>query len=325
MVGGRATIASAGRLLRAVILIALVVGAAFGTLVSRLHFADVRLPVLGIAVLASSPGWVLLALAARARGAPWAWLAFAVAWGAFPAVWIALVASGILEPVAVEISRAVAMMGPAVTEAAPSVVLPPLVEEPAKLAGVWIAFAAARRARAVPSVALGAAIGGLVGLGFGVAEAAHHLGLIVSELGFIDVDGAFVIDWGLIQRIAEQEFARRFFLAGLTNHAVFSALAGAGLALFALRRRRLALLCFVVALAAHGAGNAVGGPISTRLMELFLLGDGPIPSGVVPLLVAGWLSALGSFIVAEGWAALILVRILRREGHRPVVSRKALP
>jgi len=56
-----------------------------------------------------------------------------------------------------------------------------------------------------------------------------------------------------------------------------------------------------------------------------VLGAGPIPQGVVPLLVAGWLAALATFLVAEGWAAVLLIRILRGRGRRALVPARAVP
>ena len=301
-----------GRAIRAAVLIAIVVATATGTLVSAMHFGDVRLPMFGIAVLVSSPGWVLLGLAARARGAPWPWLGFAFAWGAFAAAWLASPVEVIVAPLSVDIARAFEVFGPTAAEAAPSAVVAPLVEEPAKLLGTWIVFSAARRAGAAPSVALGAAIGGLVGIGFGVAEVAHHLGFIVGELGYIDLSGEFVVEWPLIQLIAQQQLLHKFFLVGLTNHALFSALAGAGLVLFAQRRRRLAVACFVAALAAHALLNSVGVQVTQVLGEALVELFGPLQPGAISSMLAGWLVALAAFVVAEGWAAVLLVRILRR-------------
>lgn len=307
--------------LRAALLVALLTATAFGTLISALHFRDVRLPVLAVGILATAPGWVLLVLAARGRGAPWGWLAFAAGWGAFAAAWIALTAEVILGSISEAIGRAAEGLGRTVAEAAPAAIIAPLAEEPAKLLGVWIAFSAARRAGAAASLGLGAAIGGLVGLAFGVAEVAHHLGVVVNELGAFDLSGTFLVDWRLIHQIAEQEAVHKFFLAGLTNHALFSALAGAGLGLFAQRRRRLAVTCLVAAFAAHALLNAVGPLITERVIETVVEALGGVPArGLAPLLV-GWLAGLGAFLVAEGWAAVLLIRILVSAGREPAARR----
>jgi len=304
MSGSAAKIAWLGRLLRAAILVLAVVVTANVTLVSRLHFADVRLPMFAIGILVSSPGWVLLGLAARGRGAPWPWIAFAVTWGAFVAAFLASSIEGLAAPLSAD-----------------SAIVAPLVEEPAKLLGIWIVLSAARRAGAVPSVALGAAMGGLVGIGFGVAEVAHHLGVVVSELGYIDLGGEFVVDWPLIQLIAQQQLLHKFFLVGLTNHALFSALVGAGLVLFASRRRRMAAACFVAALAAHGLVNSVGVQVTMIVAEALIDAFGPFSIGAISSMLACWLVALAAFLVAEGWAAVLLVWILRRrDAPQPEIS-----
>ncbi|MCI0584692.1 MAG: PrsW family glutamic-type intramembrane protease [Chloroflexi bacterium] len=310
-----------GRAARVAILVVFVALTGYGTLISGRHITDYRLLAVAIAVLVTAPGWLLLAFAARARGAPWAWLAFTAGWGATAAIWLSLLAGIVLEPVTVAIGRAAESLGTPLAEAVARVGLAPLVEEPAKLLGAWIAFAAARRSGTAVTVGLGAAIGAVVGLAFGIGEAAHRIALVIGDIGFVDLGGIFVIDRALVQAIFEQEMVHRFFAFGLANHALFSGLAGAGLALLFLRRRRLAAACFVAALVAHAAANAVGGPISASIFEALVLGVGPIARGAVPALLAGWLAAAGAFIVSEGWAAVLLIRILRGRGSRaePVV------
>jgi RsiW-degrading membrane proteinase PrsW (M82 family) len=302
--------------LRVALVVALLGATVRGTLVLPLHAWDVRLPVFGVGMLVAAPGWALLALAARARGAPWGWLVVAAARGASAAVWLSLTGEVIVGSLVEAIGGPTGPPGPA-AEGLPSAIVAPLAEEPTKLLGVWIVVAAARRARAPASVALGAAIGGLVGLFFGVAEAAHHLGVIVGELGVVDLQGAFLIDWRFVQLFAEQQLVHKLFFFGLTNHALVSALAGAGLALLIQRRWRAGMVCLGAALLAHGVVNAIGVPITQFLIEVLVLGAGPIPRGVIPLLLGGWLAALGTFLVTEGWAAILLLRVLRgRSGAR---------
>jgi RsiW-degrading membrane proteinase PrsW (M82 family) len=157
----------AGRAARAALLAALVGLTAYSTfIVGSYNFypaQQTRQVVAALAMLATVPGWLILALAARARGAPWPWLAFAVAWGAFAAVWLALTAFALVDPV--EFGRPTVGLEPRVS----SIVVAPLIEEPAKLLGAWIALAAVRRHGATLSASLGAAIGGLVGIAFGIA------------------------------------------------------------------------------------------------------------------------------------------------------------
>jgi hypothetical protein len=302
------------------ILIAFIAATANGTLVSRLHLMDVRLPVLAVGAFVSAPGWIILVLAARGRGAPWGWLGFAAAWGVFAATWLASTAESLLQPLYAGIATAVASLGRTVVEAAPSAVIAPVAEEPAKLLGVWIVLLAARRAGARPTAALGAAIGGLVGLWFGLGEAAHHLGEFVGDLGAFDLSGRFIVDWDLVGRVAELQLVTKLFLAGLTNHALFSALAGAGLALLFQGRLGVAIGCFVAALAAHALQNSVGVTLGEGLLDGLLAGPGPLGPGDIPLMLAGWLAAFGAFLVAEGWAAVLVVYFLRLEERRPVRS-----
>jgi hypothetical protein len=135
--------------------------------------------------------------------------------------------------------------------------------------------------------------------------------MIVGELGVTDVSGVFVIDWRTVSQITELEFARRFVLAGLTNHALFSALAGAGLALLLVGRRRLALACLLAALGGHSVSNAVAGPIIAGVLDTVLQNVNQVTVEGVPLMLAGWLAGLSAFLVAEGWAALLLLRAVR--------------
>jgi hypothetical protein len=309
----------AGRAARGAILVAFVGLTAYATFVvgsySFYPAREVRQAVAALAILTTVPGWLILALAARARGAPWTWLAFALAWGAFAAVWLALFAFGLVDPV--ELGRPTVTLEPRVS----SIVAAPLIEEPAKLLGAWVALAAARRHGAAISAALGAAIGGLVGIAFGIAEVAHRIAAIVGELGVTNVSGVFEIDWRTVAQITEFEFARRFALAGLTNHALFSALAGAGLALFLTNRRRLALACFVGAIAGHAVTNAFAGQIMATVIDTLLLGIGPLPRAAIPLMLAGWLASLSAMLITEGWAALLVAGVIRRSGAR--VSTRA--
>ena len=299
-----------GRAARASFLVAVVGLAAYATFVvgsySFFPARETRQVVAALAILVTVPGWLILALAARARGAPWAWLGFAVAWGAFPAVWLALTAYGLVDPV--ELGRATERLDPGVA----NIVAAPLIEEPAKLLGAWIVLAAVRRHGATLSAALGAAIGGLVGIAFGIAEVAHRIAAIVGELGVTNLSGVFEIDWLTVSQLTELEFARRFVLAGLTNHALFSALAGAGLALLLMRRRGIALACLLGAIGGHAVSNAFSGAIMGGVLDGVLRAAGPSAGGVVPLMLAGWVASLSTFLVTEGWAALLLITVVRR-------------
>jgi hypothetical protein len=52
---------------------------------------------------------------------------------------------------------------------------------------------------------------------------------------------------------------------------------------------------------------------------------GPFKPGAISSMLAGWLVALVAFIVAEGWAAVLLVRILRRRERLEAPTGIAVP
>jgi len=82
-------------------------------------------------------------------------------------------------------------------------------------------------------------------------------------------------------------------------------------------RRGVAIGCFLAALAAHALLNSVGVILGEWLLNGLLAGPGPFGPGAIPLVVAAWLAALGAFLVAEGWAAVLFVYFLRLEERRP--------
>jgi len=195
-----------------------VIGAQASLLSQRL-LLEVRLPVLLAGVLASSPGWLILVFAARGRGAAGRWLAVAAAWGALVAPWLSIV----METIAGNLADS----APATAAGA---IVAPLVEEPLKGIGVLISLAGMRRSGTAVGAALGAAVGGLAGLAFGVVEASHHVGAFAGELGYVDLSGVFVLDMDAVWHLAEIQLVQTEFFFGLTNHALFSALAGVGIA-----------------------------------------------------------------------------------------------
>ena len=284
------------------------------TLISRLHFWDVRLQMLLGAALIAMPGWLFLVLSARARGASWRWLVVAAAWGAFAAAWLSFTGEAILEPLSSLMTSALEPLGQTIVRA--STVVAPIVEEPAKAAGVLIVLAGVRRAGVPVTVALGAAIGGLVGLAFSLAEVSHHLGEVVANIGYVDLSGKFIVDWDLIWQVAQIQLGIKLFLLGLTNHALFSALAGVGVVMAMRGRRRAAVGWFLAALLSHGLLNSIGVSVGEWLFDS--LRGRPVAGQprLVPVLVAAWLAAAATFLVAEAWAAAILVRRLRRGEDR---------
>jgi hypothetical protein len=302
------------RVLAAVLLVAFLAFSAQATLIGRLHFADTRLPVLLVAAAVSSVATTLLLLAARARGAPWRWLGVALAWGALAAAYLSFTGEAILANVYDAIGPALEPLGPTVLERVPATVIAPIVEEPAKAAGTLIALAGIRRAGARVTVALGAAVGALVGLWFGLAEASHHMGEVVSELGFVDLDGAFVVDWNVVWQLASVQLVFKLVLAGLSNHALFSALAGVAIVTLWLGHRHAAIGWFAAALLGHALHNSIGVVVGELAHGVVSSLDGL----ELPMLLTFWLAALSSFVVAEGWAAVLLVRRLRRRDRYEV-------
>lgn len=293
------------------LLVAFLAFTAQASLLSQRHLLDARLSVLLAAALLAAPAGLLLALAARARGAGTGWLMVAVAWGAFAAAWLSFAGEATAGSIWEPISTALVPFGAGVVREAPFAVVAPIIEEPAKAAGVAIVLTAIRQARASLGVAMGAAVGGLVGLSFGVAEMSHRIGELVNELGYIDLSGAFVVDWGLIRGVTELQFIQRFALGGLTNHTLFSALAGVGIVLALQGRWRAASGWMVASLLAHGLHNSIGVSIGESVFGELAGDPRSGRPAVLPGPVAAWLAAAVSFLVAEAWAALLLVRRLR--------------
>ncbi|TAK01592.1 MAG: PrsW family intramembrane metalloprotease [Chloroflexota bacterium] len=318
--------APAGRLLRGGVrglgiaaLVAFVVATASGTFFGARFLAEVRAPVLLVGALVAAPALAVLVLAARARGVAWRWLAFGVAWGLFAAAWISLTFEAALEPLTVVIGSVAAPLGSEVALAAPGAVIAPVVEEPAKLIGVLVVLIAARRAGVRLTAAVGAAVGGVVGLAFGLSEGSHRIATIVLERGFVDLDGVFRIDWELIGIITQLQLIAKLFAFGFTNHALFTAIAGVGLVTLLGGRWRASLGWFAVALLAHALLNSVGVAIGERVFPA-VNGSASIavdPAARLWAFVAAWVAAAAGFLVAEGWAAVLLVRRLRREGRAP--------
>jgi RsiW-degrading membrane proteinase PrsW (M82 family) len=307
---GRTALRTAWRAVLGFLLVAFLVLTAQATLITHQHFLDVRLPILLVGVLASAPAWLILVLAARTRGASLRWLAVAAAWGAFASAFLAFVGEDALAPLARDLMEALKPFGQDVAGAVPGTLVAPIIEEPAKAIGTLIALAGVRRAAPV-GPALGAAVGGLVGLAFGIAESSHYIGEVVENVGYFDLSGVFVIDWNSVWYLAELQLVQRLFLLGLTNHALFSALAGVAIVLLLRRRWLAAFGWFLTAIAVHGLYNAIGVRVADWVFRTLVARPGE-QSGLVPDAVAAWLAAASQFTVAEAWAAVLLVRKLKR-------------
>jgi protease PrsW len=112
----------------------------------------------------------------------------------------------------------------------------PAIEEGLKTLGVIVVVLVARRQ--VNSVVDGAVYGAFVGLGFQVVEDFIYAVNAVAIAGRGDQVGPVIVTFFL-----------RGFIAGLWSHTLFSALAGAGVAYFVVRRNRSMARRLTVALA----------------------------------------------------------------------------
>lgn len=296
---------SGGRVAALIILSGL---ATWSLLASTLHLFDVRLPVLLLSALVASPGWVILGLAVRSRGAPGWWLVFGILWAIGPAAWLSNIGDGRLTEWATELTLAAPTIGRFLGEW-----VAPVVEETAKLLGILVVLGGIRRAGARRSIALGAAIGGFIGIWFAIGEVAHHQVALVNELGYQDLDGSFVIDPVLVRLSLEAELAHRFFFLGLTNHALFSALAGVAAVRMSQGMRAKGVLWFFAAMTAHAAYNGLGAPLFGLLDGPLLALLTPVKTGDIGFVIAIGLSAAIAFVVVNGWAAALLIRALRRK------------
>jgi RsiW-degrading membrane proteinase PrsW (M82 family) len=126
----------------------------------------------------------------------------------------------------------------------------PTIEEPLKTLGVVMVVLVARRQ--INSVVDGAVYGAFVGLGFQVLEDFVYAVNAVGVAGRGDRVGPVVVTFFL-----------RGFIGGLWSHTLFSALAGAGVAYFVVRRNRpfarrlsVALLCVLGAWTFHFVWNS---------------------------------------------------------------------
>jgi protease PrsW len=175
---------------------------------------------------------------------PAALLATAAAWGGLVATTTAIAGNAaVRDLLAKEVSPAFATSwGPAIAA--------PFIEEVLKTLGVVIVVLIARRQ--VNSVLDGAVYGAFVGLGFQVVEDFIYAVNAVGIAGRGDRVSPVIVTFFL-----------RGFLAGLWSHTLFSALAGAGVAYFVVRRNRslsrrltVAILAVLGAMAFHFIWNS---------------------------------------------------------------------
>ncbi|WP_213456221.1 PrsW family intramembrane metalloprotease [Rhizomonospora bruguierae] len=220
------------------LLVLLAAGAAKVTLL--LHGLFARYPAATVTAVAlfalyAVPFWLFVTALDYLEREPPLLLAAAFAWGA-------LVATAAAIPGATAAHNLVAKLtSPRYAAAWGSAVVGPTVEEVLKALGIVVIVLVARAQ--VNSVLDGVVYGALVGLGFQVVENIVYAVNAVALAGNGDRVGPVVATFFL-----------RGFLAGLWSHALFGALAGAGIgyAVISARRRRSTRIA-VAALALCGA------------------------------------------------------------------------
>ncbi len=298
-------------------LVAFIVASANAVLLSQSQLVDARLPMLGLGLLMSAPGWLVIVLAARARRAPGRWLAIAGAWGLFAAPLLALIGEDRLSPLAAAIVSGLAHLGADLAGMGASTLIGPLAEEPSKALGAVIVLVAVRRAGIALTLALGAAVGALTGLGFSLMEISHRMGVAVGDAGYYDLNNVFVVDWDGLWRMGLLQLVNRMFIFGLSDHAIFTALAGVAIVL-ALRGRWVAAgMSFAASLVAHGLSNSAGVLAGNWLYTTVIEAAGGPRAAFATMLAAAWSAAVLGFLVSQAWAVLLLRRLTRENFAAP--------
>lgn len=184
---------------------------------------------------------------------PWWLLALAFVWGAIPAIIIALIAQIVLDIPTTWVFSGEGL----VYEVVGGSVWAPLTEEVAKGLGLVLILLIARRE--VDDVLDGIVYGAMAGLGFAFTENLFYFGGALIEGGWGD--------WVFVVLLRTIPF-------GL-NHAFFSGVMGAGLALAYLSRNPLVRICsllggFVTAGIFHGLHNLGATLAGANCLTLFL-------------------------------------------------------
>lgn len=179
----------------------------------------------------------------------------------------------------------------------PTVLVSPVVEETAKalglVAAIWLLRGRIRGMRD------GLILGALVGLGFGIVETASYMVIAWASQGQLSI---------------ESELVNRFALLGLTGHALWTALAGAGLGLartlHGIEAKTAAVLAgFFAAVCGHALHNALG----TAVWVTFASALGVAPGESTSLLVA-WVVTIATWLVIEGPFMIVMVLCLISSG-----------
>lgn len=252
--------------------------------------AEVLLAVLLWAVFLAAALWVIDRLD-QFDAEPWSLRAAAFGWGFVVAASVALL--GNLATISVLGKLAPSLVAPhPLAPAGPAVALDaPTIEETSKLLGV-ITIALIARARFC-RLTVGMIFGLLVGLGFQVQEDIGYALKDARDAGGTDV----VLD----------TFVNRALLSGWHSHAVYTAIAGLGVAYYLVRTDRSQARRLLVAVALYGLAWLV-----------HFLFDGPANAlGAAGQLVTGVLTAVAFYLLYR-WA--------RRSDHQrlaTVVARGA--
>ena len=179
----------------------------------------------------------------------------------------------------------------------PTVLVSPVIEETVKALGLVAALWLLRgRFRGMRD---GIILGALVGLGFGIVETASYM----------------VIAWDTPgQPSIESELLNRFALFGLTGHALWTGLAGAGLGLartlHGIEAKTAAVLAgLLAAVCGHALHNALG----TAVWVTFADAVGVAPGESTSLPVA-WALTIATWLVIEGPFMILMVMCLISSG-----------
>ena len=252
---------------------ALLVGTVrIGAVFSRLFTAYPVATVTAIALFAlfAVPFWLLIRELDFFEREPIRLLVVAFAWGGLVATAVSIPASAALDNILAKLSS------PDVAADWGAALASPLAGEPAKALGV-VAIVLIARHR-INSVLDGIIYGAMVGLGFQIIEN------IVFAVGAVSLAG----NGDQVEPVVTT-FLLRGFLAGVWSHTLFTALAGAGIGYFVVRRDRrlhhragVALLAVFAALAAHVLwnsplfANSVGNDDLALLLVLLVKGLPPL-------------------------------------------------
>lgn len=263
-------------------------------------------------VLATVASLILLAgvrFADRREREPFLTVLAVLTWGALGATSISAVVSGAASPGLIRAFSGTPAINQAIAsglgfsellqilEWLPTVFVAPAVEETVKLLGVAAAVWLLRgRVRGMRD---GLVLGALVGAGFAIVETAVYV----------------VVDWaGEGSPPYASEVLTRFALLGFSGHALWAALAGAGLGLARTLDRvevkwAAVLAGWLAAIIAHALHNALGTPVIVAVANALGATAGePTSIGVV------WVAAAATWLIIEGPFMILMALCLISSG-----------